>query len=61
VRVTLEPALKLWLHVLPQLIPDGLLVPVPLPEGFTVSSKELLELSPGLEEDPQPTRDRSAK
>jgi hypothetical protein len=31
VSVTLEPTLKLALHVLPQLIPAGLLVTVPLP------------------------------
>ena len=31
VKVTLEPLLKLALHVVPQLIPAGLLVTVPLP------------------------------
>jgi hypothetical protein len=38
VRVTIVPLLKVALHTLPQLIPLGLLVtvPVPVPAGVTV-------------------------
>jgi hypothetical protein len=39
VKVTAVPLLNLALHVCPQLMPEGLLltVPVPVPEGVTVS------------------------
>ena len=37
VRVTLAPLVKLALHVVPQLMPAGLLVTVPLPDLLTVS------------------------
>ena len=37
VSVTLVPLVKLALHVLPQLIPAGLLVTVPLPVPFSVT------------------------
>ena len=42
VRVTCEPVLKLALHVVPQVIPEGLLVtvPVPVPVRETLSTGE---------------------
>ena len=39
VKVTFEPLLKLALHVVPQLIPAGLLVTVPLPVPARVTLK----------------------
>jgi len=47
VSVTCVPASKLALQVCPQLMPDGLLVtlPVPLPPRATVRTAELLKLA----------------
>ena len=39
VKVTLEPLLKLALHLVPQLIPAGLLVTIPLPVPARVTLK----------------------
>ena len=60
VSVIAVPLAKLAVHVVPQLIPAGLLVTVPAPVLCTVSWK--LEVLRELTDDPQPERiDKDAR